>query len=299
MLSRRKLLRASLACTAAAIAPRLFAGELSVAPLRTGFTLLSGTGGNVLAVTTSDGVVLVDSGAADDREALLAWLGDARVHTLFNTHWHPDQIGGNEAVGAAGATITAHEKTRLRLATGYYLPAEDRYEPPAPADAQPTRSFYTRDESTIGGRRIEIGYLLEAHTDGDCYVFFRDANVLAVGDAVASGRDPELDWFGGGWLGGRVDALDSLLELADADTLFVPSHGPTVGRAAVQAERDMLGKLFDVFVDLVRKGDSVDDILAAGVMNDTGRRWQDPRKFVQAVHKGLWAHHNTLSPDIV
>jgi glyoxylase-like metal-dependent hydrolase (beta-lactamase superfamily II) len=195
--------------------------------------------------------------------------------------------------------FVAHEKTRLRLATDYYLPAEDRYRQALPAAAQPTESFYTTGATTVGNERIEYGYLLEAHTDGDIYVFFRDSNVLAVGDAVSPAIDPQLDWFGGGWLGGRVDSLDELLKLSNERTRFVPSFGPVVGRAAVQAERDMLLAVFERMVDLVRKGDSAEDILAAGVMANTGRSWQDPLKFVHDAHKGLWAHHNTLSPDIV
>ena len=47
-------------------------------------------------------------------------------------------------------------------------------------------------------------------------------NVVAVGDVVSPQRDPEFDWFGGGWLGGRLDAL-RLLALGDQDTRFVPS----------------------------------------------------------------------------
>jgi glyoxylase-like metal-dependent hydrolase (beta-lactamase superfamily II) len=265
--------------------------------------LVSGAGGNVLAVGTTDGMVLVDSGNAAASEALLATLrglpGSDRIRTLFNTHWHLDQIGSNAAIGRGGATIVAHEKTRLHLATGYYLPAEDRYEAPVPKEAQPTESIYTTGETTIGKERVEYGYLLEAHTDGDIYVFFRDSNVLAVGDAVSPQRDPELDWFGGGWLGGRVDSLKLLLGLGDARTKIVPAYGPIVDRAAIQAEHDMMLRLFESFVELVRKGDSAEDVLAAGVMDVTGRTWTDPLKFVRAAHKGMWAHHNTLSPDIV
>ena len=57
----------------------------------------------------------------------------------------------------------------------------------------------------IGGRPIEFGYLIEAHTDGDIYVAFPDLDVIAVGDVASPGRDPVFDWFGGGWLGGRLD----------------------------------------------------------------------------------------------
>ncbi len=55
-----------------------------------------------------------------------------------------------------------------------------------------------------GGERIDYGYLIEAHTSGDIYVFFRDSNVLAVGDVASPARDPELDYFTGAWIGGRA-----------------------------------------------------------------------------------------------
>ena len=63
------------------------------------------------------------------------------------------------SAGPAGATIIAHEKTRLRLSTGYYVPAEDRYEKPLPEAARPTQTFYTNDATKVGDARIEYGYL--------------------------------------------------------------------------------------------------------------------------------------------
>ena len=44
------------------------------------------------------------------------------VHTLFNTHWHPEQTGSNERLGKAGKTIIAHENTRLWLTTDVTWP---------------------------------------------------------------------------------------------------------------------------------------------------------------------------------
>ena len=191
MTTRRTVLETALGGVACLAVPRaLFAADApAVTRLSDKLALVSGAGDNVLALSTSDGLVVVDSGSADASAALRAALGalpnGARVHTLFNTHWHRAEIGSNEALGKAGARIVAHEKTRQRLAYGYYLPAEDRYEKPLPKDAIPTESFYTTGEATVGGEKIEYGYLLEAHTDGDIYVHFRNANVIAVGDAVS------------------------------------------------------------------------------------------------------------------
>jgi cyclase len=275
----------------------------AVVPVREGFVMLTGAGGNVLVRTASTGQVLVDSGAAAFTDAVLADLrglpGGGRATTLFNTHWHGEQVGGNLAFGRSGVTIIAHEKTRVHLATDYYLGVEDRYEKALPAAAHPTVTFFTGDKTLAGKERIEYGHLLEAHTDGDIYVFFRDANVLAAGDAISPQRDPVLDWFGGGWLGGRVDAQEKLLKLTNEKTRIVPSYGPVVGRAELQAELDMTRVLWDRMLELVKQGMSAQDMLDAGVMKGLSRTFQDPYRFAYDAHKGFWAHHNSLSPNVL
>jgi glyoxylase-like metal-dependent hydrolase (beta-lactamase superfamily II) len=269
-----------------------------------GLHVLRVSGINVVVLPTNAGLIVVDSGAAADQDLVLAALGslggaEGKVAVLVNTHWHREQTGANEALGMAGATIIAHEKTRQRLRAGWYVPADDRYEKALPAAALPTRTFYGADEATVGDKRIEFGYLLEAHTDGDGYVRFPEANVIAAGDVVSPERDPMLDWFGGGWLGGRVDALKKLLELGDARTRYVPSVGPPVERAAVQAEHDLLLAIFDRMVVSLRLGQTADDMLKEGVLDDLPRIFSDPAKFLYDAHKGFWAHHNKLMNDIV
>ncbi len=235
----------------------------AIVPVSDGFVMLTGAGGNILVRTASAGQVLVDSGAARVHRcgacAPARAAGWRPCQTVFNTHWHRDQVGGNLAFGRSEATIIAHEKTRAHLATDYYLQHEDRYEKALPEEAHPTMTFFDRGKTLAGNERIEYGHLLEAHTDGDIYVFFRDANVLAAGDAISPLKDPVLDWFGGGWLGGRVDAQQKLLELSDAKTRIVPSYGPVVGRAELQAEFDMTRVLFDRMLELVKKGMSAQE----------------------------------------
>ena len=167
----------------------------------------------MIALSADDGILLVDSGSASSRPRCEGKsLAGAKVHTLFNTHYHADQTGGNELFGKAGAEIHAHLITRQWLATDYYVPADDRWVKALPKAAWPTEDFPRRKaRSKAGKESIEYGYLLEAHTRGDIYVFFRDSNVLAVGDVASPLRDPVLDWYAGGWLGGRVDAMDDLL----------------------------------------------------------------------------------------
>jgi glyoxylase-like metal-dependent hydrolase (beta-lactamase superfamily II) len=307
-MNRRAVLKGALGgvagLTLAPLARSAFAQEMpAVVPVSDGFVMLTGAGGNILVRTDSAGQVLVDGGDAQSTDAVLARLrglpGAGHVTTLFNTHWHRQQVGGNLAFGRSGATIVAHEKTRARLTTDYYLYDQARYEKALPKEARPTVTFFTGDQTLSSDKRIEYGHLLEAHTDGDIYVFFRDANVLAAGHAIAPVRDPALDWFGGGWLGGRVDAQEKLLKLTNAQTRIVPSYGPVVGRAELQAEFDMTRVLFDRMLDLIKKGMSAQDMLDAGLMKDLKRTFSDPRKFAYDAHKGYWAHHNSLGGEVL
>jgi glyoxylase-like metal-dependent hydrolase (beta-lactamase superfamily II) len=307
-MNRRAILKSALGgilgLTLPPLARSVFSqGSPAVVPVSDGFVMLTGAGGNVLVRTASTGHVLVDSGAASFTDAVLADLrglpGGGRATTVFNTHWHKEQVGGNLAFGRAEATIVAHEKTRVHLATDYYLHDEDRYEKAVPAEARPTVTFFTGEQTLAGKERIEYGHLLEAHTDGDIYVFFRDANVLAAGDAISPLKDPVLDWFGGGWLGGRADSQEKLLKLTNEKTRIVPSYGPVVGRAELQAEFDMTRTLFDRMLDLVRKGMSAQDMLDEGLMKGLSRTFRDPFKFVYDAHKGYWAHHNSLAPNVL
>ena len=305
MIDRRQLLTglAGGLIASLALSRRSEGQQLGHVDLNDRLSLLTTGGTNVLALSTAAGLVLVDSGTPEYSDALMAsvrqFSSNGRVTTLFNTHWHLENTGGNPICRQNGATIVAHENTRLWMATPTWMPAEDRYRPPRPKDAQPDKTFYVDGSMTAGSERIEYGYLLEAHTSGDIYVFFRDSNVIAVGDVASPARDPELDYLTGAWIGGRVDAMDRLLKLADATTRFVPGFGPVMTRAQLQVERDVMKTIYDRTVDRVRQGDYVEDMLKSGVMNGLARTWKDPQKFLHDVHKGLWAHHNKLDANVV
>ena len=282
---------------ARAATPR--AGHVSRSPVAGKVSVIAGVPGNVIVLDAGDGLVLVDSGAASAARAVKSSLGAGKVRTLFNTHYHADQTGGNASLAKAGAEIHAHTITKQWLAADYFVPAEDRWVKAPPKEAVPTVTFRDRGELKAGAERVEFGYLLEAHTRGDAYVFFRDSNVLCTGDVVSPLRDPALDWYAGGWLGGRVDAMDDLLELVNDQTRVVPAYGPVMSRAELQAERDLMTKLYDRTADLTAHGRSAQDMLEAGVMNEVSRKFQDPAKFLYDVAKGLQAHYTNFGGNVV
>jgi glyoxylase-like metal-dependent hydrolase (beta-lactamase superfamily II) len=292
-LNRRDVLKGALGVFATWTSSRALSAQ------RDRMVVVDGGGSNVLAVSTGDGVVLVDSGAPQSYETIIASLGaNATVHTLFNTHHHVEQTGNNERF-AARTKIVAHKRTLEWMSTDHWRQADERYEKARPAAARPTATFLTSGSLKAGDERIDYGHRVLAHTNGDIYVHFRNANVLAVGDVVSPLRDPALDYVTGAWIGGRVDAMDVLLTLANEQTRIVPAYGPVLSKAEFKAERDMMEEVRRRLFDAVREGDGPKDMLERGVLKGLARSWTDPDKFLYDAAKGLWAHHDKLGPNVV
>ena len=265
--------------------------------LRDGVIQLSGAGGNVLLLIDSQGGVLVDSGSPESADGLFqhvaSRLGGRSIDVLFNTHWHLDHTGGNEAYAGIGARIIAHENTRLWMGTEYYVDWQDRTYAPRPATALPTETFYSHEPQPIelehGNEKIHYGHLREAHTDGDIFVWLREHNVLAAGGVVSAGEYPILDYATGGWIGGLMDATAKLLAITDADTLIVPAKGPAQRRDFLVKQQEMIAAVRGRVEDLMRKGKSAAEMIAADVTREFDSSFGANReRFIENVYGGLW-----------
>lgn len=295
-LHRRMFLQsAALAAAGAALPWRAAAqGQISAVPVDENSAVFTGAGANVFATRGADGLILVDTGAKDHAEALRRALGnhfqEGRIDAAFNTHWHYENTGGNTMVRQAGARIFAHENTRLWLDGDFYVPWQDRHYRPLSEEAQPTDTFYESGAVTLGGREVEYVHAKQAHTDGDIYVHFRDADVIVAGDLVSVGAYPVFDWATGGWIGAYSRASQALLDAAGPDTKIVPGVGPVVGRDHLQKQTDMLVTVRERIFELVRLGRSAEEMLAAEVTKEFDAEWGDPTLFVMNTYPGLWAH---------
>jgi glyoxylase-like metal-dependent hydrolase (beta-lactamase superfamily II) len=260
--------------------------------------VLTASGTNVVALTGADGTALVDGGSQRDSTALLeavARLSQAPVRTLFNTHWHPEQTGSNERLGASQTTIIAHENTRLWLTTDITWPYDGRTFLPLPTAALPNKTFYDTGEIDAGGRSVRYGYLRHAaHTDGDLYVSFPDANVLAVGDAITGQGWQEIDWWTGGWIGGVVGGLELLLALTDEQTRIVPARGPVLSRADLQEQFAMYSTVYERLSRLLNSGRSPQEAVESKATVEFDEKMGNSDAFVKRAFESMWAY---LSPD--
>jgi cyclase len=300
-MSRRDTLLAGLGCgvglpaSAWAAPDENAAGQVTATDLGGDLVLYGGAGGNVIGLRGEDGLLLVDGGLAQHSKALLraveARQGKGPVRYLINTHWHVDHTGSNEAFGAAGAKIVAHENTKLWMGQEINCAWEGRTYPPRPARALPTETFfYDSRQLSFGGALLEYGHLPQAHTDGDIYAHFPALNVLAAGDVVTAGRYPVADYSTNGWLGGMIDALKTLLAKCDEQTRIVPGSGAMRTRADLQAQHDMCLAVLRRISDSYYKGQTWAEFLASKPTAEFDAQWGNPDIFLATAYKGAWYH---------
>jgi glyoxylase-like metal-dependent hydrolase (beta-lactamase superfamily II) len=274
------------ASAAGQVAPRISPTDLG------GATMLQGAGCNVIVMPGSDGALMIDGGLAANADALLAAVrtatGSRRIHTLINTHWHPEQTGANDAVGRAGGVIFAHEKTHLALSnTVYSSVAFTGRQRPLPEAARPTRTTRGDGSLEFAGLQIDYGYMPAAHTDGDLYVHVPTMNLLVAGGVVSGEAWPLLDYRNGAWLGGRVRALERLAELVQPDTRVVPAHGRVMTGRDIVRHRDMYQTLFLTMIDYMNKGFGPEDAVEQNPLEEYEAEFGDASAFTYGALRSM------------
>jgi cyclase len=256
--------------------------------------MLEGAGGNITVAVGDDGVILVDSEYAPLHakiKAAIAALTPQPVRYLIDTHFHGDHTGGNADFAQDGAMVVAHHAVRERLAAGTTNGLTGVKTPPAPADALPTKTYASALTVKVKGRVAELKHPVAAHTDGDTYVYFADANVLATGDTVSIGRYPNIDVANGGSLKGMITAADIYLKLVNDQTKIVPGHGPLAGKPELVAYRAMLVAARDRMAKLIAAGTSEDGAVEARPFADfdtkLGATDLQSRNFIRVVYRSL------------
>jgi cyclase len=307
-LSRRSFLNATLGSAACAGLGGLTSRSATAADRPAGIsstrlddklTLLAGGGGNVVSLAYAEGLLLVDGGSQERSAELLRTLAaefpGRPIRTLLNTHWHWDHTGSNDALAANGAMIVAHQNTKLWLGTRVISQWEGRTYPPRRASALPRRTFfYDSERLDVGGDAVEYGHLVQAHTDGDIYVHFPGHNVLAGGDVVAGGRYPVIDYSTGGWIGGMIAGLRTLIAKCDHETRVVPGEGPLRSRADLEAQLEMCRAVATRIAASYFRGETWKEFAASKPTRDFDATWGTPDLFLRTAHASAWWHINEM-----
>ena len=86
--------------------------------------------------------------------------------------------------------------------------------------------------------------------------------MLHTGGIVASDGWPLMDWWTGGWIGGLVDGIETLLSVANESTIIVPATGPVMTKADLTQMRDMYAELFNAVRTSFMAANTVDETVA-------------------------------------
>jgi glyoxylase-like metal-dependent hydrolase (beta-lactamase superfamily II) len=256
--------------------------------------MLEGQGGNITVAVAGDGVIMVDGEFAplhDKIKAAIAKLTNQPIRYLVNTHFHGDHTGGNAPFAKDGAVVVAQVNVKKRLAEGSVNGLNGTKTPPAAPDALPAKTYTGSMTLKLEGRTAVLRHIANAHTDGDTYVWFKDANVLSTGDTVTMGRYPNIDFANGGNIKGMIAATDAYLKLTNAQTKIVPGHGELATKAMVVQYRAMLVDARNRMAKLVKAGKTEDEVVAAKPFADydtkLGVTPQQSTNFIRVVYHSL------------
>jgi glyoxylase-like metal-dependent hydrolase (beta-lactamase superfamily II) len=256
-----------------------------------GLILFQGAGCNVIAMHGQDAALMIDGGLAANADALLKAVkertGNNRIGTLINTHWHPEQVGSNEAVGRDGGVIIAHEKTRMYLSSTVTSATFEGRFGPLPQVARPTKTTRQDGSLDFAGHRVDYSYLPQAHTDGDLYVHFPDMNVLIGGGVVSGEQWPLIDHRNGAWFGGRVRGVERLAKLVRPDTRVVPANGRLITGRDIARQNEIYQKLFTEMIAYMNMGMGPEDVAEKNPLKQYQAEYGDASAFLYGAYRSM------------
>ncbi|MFT4816999.1 MAG: cyclase [Cyclobacteriaceae bacterium] len=239
---------------------------------------LEGRGGNIGLSIGEDGIVMIDDQFAPLTEKIVAAirsLSDGEIRFLINTHVHGDHTGGNENLGNMGVLILARDEIRVRLAQQ------------APAAALPVLTYSDAITIHLNGEEVYAFPVPPAHTDGDTFIHFKNADVVHTGDVFRTTAFPVIDTNNGGTLKGTLEALGRLIGVAGPNTKILPGHGVVSNREDVMGFRDMVLDVSDQVEDLLARNMSYEQVAAADPTAAYNAQYGDPDRFLRALYTEL------------
>ena len=242
--------------------------------------MLEGQGGNITVAVGSDAIIMIDGQFAplsDKIKAAIKAVSPLPIKYLVNTHYHGDHTGGNDNFARDGAIIVAHDNIRVRLAAGTRNPLTGVAAPPRAPEALP-KETYVGGSFTLeaGGRKAQLTHVANAHTDGDTWIYFADANVLSTGDTFNNlRRYQNIDYGNGGDVRGMIRALETYIKVSNDQTKIVPGHGPLATKTDLLVFHQMLVTSRDRIAPLVAEGKTEQEVVALRPLRDLDATWQN------------------------
>ncbi len=239
--------------------------------------------GNMAAVRTEDGLVLIDTGSHHNREATVAmvrrWSPD-RINTAIYTHGHIDHAAGMTAFAAeaqqnrrarprvVGHRAVAARFDRYRRTAGYNALVNSRqFSTPAqwPDEYVYPDTYFDHQFNVVAGTwRFECHHA-RGETDDHCWIYIPSRKVLLTGDLIIwaapnAGNPQKAQRYAREW----AEALRAMAKTGAE--VMLPGHGlPVFGsiriRQVLNDTAEYLQSLCDQTLRLMNEGATLEAVV--------------------------------------
>lgn len=220
--------------------------------------------GNVIALLTDEGIVIVDTSLQGNGPPIVEELRkrtDKPVHTIVYTHGHYDHVGGAAAfledarrLGHPRPRVVAHARvpdrfrryermagwTKFINSIQFGVPIEPDFEPPPkPVFVYPDETYDDRMTLKVGGETFELVHGI-GETDDHTWVHAPERDLVCAGDffiwACPNVGNPwKVQRFAEGW----AEGLEAMAGVRPS--LLLRGHG-----APIEGEEDVQTKSLNV-----------------------------------------------------
>ena len=238
--------------------------------------LSDGEAGNIAIYENPDGLVLVDDQWIEllpKVKQLLATISDKPVKYVLNTHFHYDHSDGNKVFGKEGAIIISHDNIRKRLEEKQVLSLSNLIQKAYPFKALPFITF--SDSLTLNepNEKIKVYHVKNAHTDGDSFIEFMNANIIHTGDVFVRYGFPYIDDNNGGNIYGMIEAIDILINYTNDSTKIIPGHGPISYKKDLISYKNMLVTVLTRIKDGIENNLTIEQIKEQKPLKNLDLAW--------------------------
>jgi glyoxylase-like metal-dependent hydrolase (beta-lactamase superfamily II) len=214
-----------------------------------------------LVLITKEGALVIDPAMT----CTAGWLRD-EIKRRFNvpvkyvvlTHAHADHISGAQVLQKDGAIVVANQRA-VEPIVGEKIPT-----------AVPDRVFDADMTITLGGDKVLLHRVAPSHSDSMIMVLFPGQRALQCTDVCEAKSMPYndfLDFYYPGW----IETLDWVLK-QDVDVIDIGHYSPGT-RADIAAERAYVVGLHQQVLDLVRSGQSWDQLYRNVKFSNDVKKW--------------------------
>jgi alkyl sulfatase BDS1-like metallo-beta-lactamase superfamily hydrolase len=238
---------------------------------------------NVVAVKTSEGLVLIDTGAYFNQERTLQLIrgyAPDRINTVIYTHGHVDHVGGMPAIVAeaqrnrmarpkvVGNKLVAARFDRYKRTTGYQNVINSRqFGAPSnfPSDYVYPDTYYDTQLNVVAGSHHFECHHGRGETDDATWVYIPERKVLCAGDffiwcSPNAGNPQKVQRYARDW----AQALRAMARTGAA--VMAPGHGPPIYglvnvRQALNDTAEYLESLSEQTTRMMNEGATLDEII--------------------------------------